>query len=171
MEATTLELSETNQMPKFLKVLCILSFIMCGIMLLFALIGLKNLFMTPEEILGMNPYMQTMQDNNPEAYQAMLDSMQYKNVSAILGVIMPIISLFGVIFMWKRKKSGFYIYLVGEFLPYLTIFLTNGLATMYAATSQMGENGTMAINIFIGMVIFFDLLFVVLYGLNFKHLK
>ncbi len=160
-----------NERPQFLKVICTLSFIMCGLMILMGLFGLKNLFLSPEEIMGSNPYLQTMQDNNPMAYQAMLDSMQYKNMNAIFSLITPLISLGGVILMWKMKKSGFYLYLVGEFLPYISIALTSGISAMYASVSTLGEQGTTIINVFIGMVVIFDILFVVLYAVNLKHLK
>ncbi len=171
METNTLELTTTNPLPKFLKTLCILSFIMCGLMLLFGLMGLKNLFMSAEDIMAMNPYMQKMQDNNPESYQAILDSMQYKNISAIMGFLVPLISLTGVIYMWKMKKTGFYIYLIGEVLPYLVVYLTSGLSVMYASTSMMGDKGEMIINIFLGSVVLFDIVFIILYALNLKHMK
>ena len=171
MENLSTESLVTNERPQFLKVLCILSFVMCGIMLLFALFGLKNLFLSPEEIMGSNPYMQTLQDNNPTAYQAILDSMQYKNLSALLGLITPVISLIGVIFIWKLKKTGFFIYLFGELLPYITTILTGGVSVMYASASAFGEKGETIINVIIGMVIIFDVLFIVLYALNLKHLK
>lgn len=171
MENLTPETLEFDQRPQFLKTLCILSFIMCGIMLLFALVGLKNIFMSPEEIMGMNPYLQTMQDENPTAYQALLDSMQYKNINAILSFVMPLLSLWGVILMWKMKKTGFYIYLVGELLPYITVAIFNGMSAMYASTAMMGDKGTIVMNVIIGMIIVFDILFIVLYALNLKHLK
>ena len=55
METSTFDVEEINPRPQFLKVLCILSFIMCGILILMALLGLKNLFLSPEEIMGNNP--------------------------------------------------------------------------------------------------------------------
>ena len=171
MENLSAESLETNERPQFLKVLCILSFIMCGIMILFALMGLKNLFLSADDIMASNPYLQTLQDNNPTAYQAILDSMQYKNLSAILSLITPIVSLIGVIYMWKLKKMGFFIYIFGELLPYITTILTGGMSVMYASASAFGENGQMAINVFIGLVIIFDVLFIVLYAVNLKHLK
>ncbi len=171
MENESFDSIVMNERPQFLKVLCTLSFIMCGLMILMGLFGLKNLFLSPEEIMGSNPYLQTMQDNNPMAYQAMLDSMQYKNMNAIFSLITPLISLGGVILMWKMKKSGFYLYLVGEFLPYISIALTSGISAMYASVSTLGEQGTTIINVFIGMVVIFDILFVVLYAVNLKHMK
>ena len=171
MENLSTETLEFNERPQFLKVLCILSFIMCGIMLLFALFGLKNLFLSPEEIMGSNPYLQTLQDNNPSAYQAMLDGMEFKNINAILSLIIPLISLAGVYYMWKLKKAGFYLYITGELLPYITTVLTHGLAAMYASTAAMGDKGEMIINVMIGLIIIFDILFIVLYAVNFKHLK
>ena len=169
LSTETIELTPAR--PQFLKVLCILSFIMCGLMLLFALVGLKNIFLSPEEILGANPYMSTFQDNNPTAYQTLLDSMEYKNINAIISLIIPVISLIGVIYMWKLKKMGFYIYLIGELLPYITVFLTHGVAVMYASASMMGDKGEMFINIFLGCVVVFDILFIALYAMNVKHLK
>ena len=73
--------------------------------------------------------------------------------------------------MWKLKRMGFYIYLIGELLPYATAGFTKALSTMYASASMAGENGALAINIFIGCMIVFDITFIVLYAVNLKHLK
>jgi len=48
-------IEEQNVRPQFLKTLCILSFIMCGIMFLFGLMGLTNLFVSAEDLVQGNP--------------------------------------------------------------------------------------------------------------------
>ena len=168
METSISETTEQNVRPQFLKVLCILSFIMCGIMLLFGLLGLKNLFMSADDLMAMNPMISKLP---ADSYQMILDSMQYKDVNAILALLIPVISLTGVIYMWKLKKGGFYIYLIGELLPYILSPLTKSMSMMYAMSSLWGDKGTMIINVFVGLVVVFDVLFIILYALNLKHMK
>ncbi len=70
---------------------------------------------------------------------------------AIIGLILSVASLFGAIQMWKLKKTGFYIYtaanVVGIVLP---VFFGLGFSA-------------------IGAII--PVLFIVLYGLNLKHMQ
>ena len=63
-----------------------------------------------------------------------------------------ILSLIGVIKMWKLQKSGFMIYVVAT------------VAAMVMGIVYSGVTASM-------MGIVFSVLFVVLYGLNLKHLK
>ncbi len=70
---------------------------------------------------------------------------------AVIGLILSIASLVGAIQMWKLKKTGFYIYtaanVIGILLP---VFFGLGFSA-------------------IGAII--PVLFIVLYGLNLKHMK
>lgn len=155
--------------PQFLQVLCILSFIACGIMLLFGLYGLKNLFMTPEQIVDeMSSRM--MQQMPSDSYDQMIANLQYKNISAVCGVLFPLLSLTGVILMWNLKKKGFYIYTAAELLPYVVMLATTGTNGITAASGLM-QNFQSVIYVVMGLVVLFDLLFIVLYALNLKHMS
>ena len=158
----------TPERPQFLQVLCILSFIGCGIMLLLGLFGLRNLFMTPEEIL-MSPNIQALKEMSPESYQNVVDSMEFKNISAITGILFPALSLIGAILMWNLKKTGFFLYLAGELLPYIIIAATSGFASMTHMGGMMEEYQSM-INVVLVLVVVFDFVFIILYALNLKRM-
>jgi len=81
-----------------------------------------------------------------------------KNAALILlvGVIGGLLCLVGSIQMWKLKKTGFYIYAVGEIIPPVVSMVLVG----------MGEFGAFGI---IGLI--FPIVFIVLYGLNLKHMS
>jgi len=66
-------------------------------------------------------------------------------LNSLLMVIFNAASLYGAIMMWNLKKVGFYLYVVAQALMVAFVFTWGGL--------------------------FFAVLFVVLYALNFKHLK
>jgi hypothetical protein len=165
----TVENVSEIERPQFLKVLCILSFIGCGIMLLFGLFGLKNLFHTVEELASEQNMMQ-LQQMSQEGYDAAVNALQYKNINAIFGLLTPLLSLFGVIMMWNLKKAGFILYVFAELLPYLLIFLTTGLKSVTAMGGMM-ENFQSIIYVVMIMVVVFDLAFIIMYSLNLKYMK
>jgi hypothetical protein len=68
--------------------------------------------------------------------------------------------------MWKMKKSGFYLYVGGQILAFIGIYgLMGGL--------MPNSSGPLAGFTAVGQVIaiIFPLAFVIMYGVNFKHLK
>jgi hypothetical protein len=68
--------------------------------------------------------------------------------------------------MWKMKKSGFYLYVGGQILPFIGIYgLMGGL--------MPNSSGPLAGFAIIGQVvaIIFPLGFIIMYGVNYKHLK
>jgi hypothetical protein len=67
--------------------------------------------------------------------------------------------------MWQMKKTGFYLYLVGELAPLALSFLM--LGSIGAASGLAG--GAMAAAGAIAAI--FPIAFVVMYALNLKHMK
>ena len=68
--------------------------------------------------------------------------------------------------MMKLKKTGFFLYLVGELLPLIYTFLVlGGLGAM--SIPMLGE--AVIVVYLIALVI--PLAFIVMYGLNLKHMK
>ncbi|MCW3102528.1 MAG: hypothetical protein JWO09_968 [Bacteroidetes bacterium] len=159
----------TPKRPQFLQVLCILSYIGCGIMILIGLFGLKNLFMSVDEILA-DSNMQMLQEMQPETYARTVAALQYKNINAITGILLPLLSLTGVLFMWKLRKTGFYLYVLGELLPYLLIAVTTGFSAL-ANMGGMMESMQSVINVVLVLIVLFDLAFIVMYALNLKHMS
>ena len=118
----------TTTRPAFLTVLCILSYIGCGLAIISSLLQLSTSILI-----------------------------------AVLSLAASLICLLGVIQMWKLKKMGFYIYLVGEIAPLVITFATIGFASMFSF-----EGGIMAL--MTAFMSIFPILFIILYAINLKHM-
>lgn len=164
------DLSATPARPQFLSVLCILSWVMCGIMLVLSLMG-----------LAMKPSAETQKEQieqirqfNPEAAAQMESAIAEQGgggqmLSTILGILAIGLCFYGVLMMWKLKKTGFYIYLAGELLPYIGM-LMGGAAAM-SALSAMGGAAQTAGAIVIALMVIVDIVFIALYAINLKHMN
>jgi len=140
---------ETAKRPVFLTVLCILSFIAAGL----AIIG----YITVIGLMGAaTAVLSTAEGASSEMGEAM-SSVVSSGPSAgmtwaylIVGFITVIVSLFGVIKMWKLQKIGFMLYVGATVVSMI-------MGIIYSGFGIMG--------------VIFPILFIVLYGLNLKHLK
>ncbi len=143
--------------PQFLKIICILSFVSCGLWILIYLFGTFLLGVSEENA---NEVLEKMRASN-----AMIDTDNpYEAVKAfgmvcLLGLICNIVSLVGVIMMWNLNKIGFFVYILGEFVIY---FFGND---MKASTESGKSYGMMAFTIIL------DLAFIIMYAVNLKHMK
>lgn len=139
---------EAAKRPVFLTVLCILSFVAAGLAILAYVAAITAMGLvsaassTLEGMEGMEGV--TAMSTGPSA------GMTWAYI--IVGFITVIISLFGVIKMWKLQKSGFMLYVGATVVSLIMTIVYTGFAA-----SIMG--------------IVFSALFIVLYGLNLKHLK
>lgn len=148
-------MSDTNtgapKRPTFLTVLCILSFIAAG----FSIIG--GLMMGAGSAIVNSAAVQDAVASDPDAAAGM------ENASAVmaeaglstgaiwLGVALTVIGLIGVIMMWKLKKTGFYVYTGTQVL---------GIVLPMVMGAGFALWGTV-----------FAVLFIVLYGMNLKHMS
>jgi hypothetical protein len=152
--------------PQMLSVLCILTWICCGLMLISTVLSVA-FKQSPEEqyeaIEKMREASPEMAEQMEAAYAAQAESNQ--TVGLALNMVALGLSAFGAYMMWQLKKTGFYVYLAGEILPYFG-FLTGGSEMMLAS---MGGTGMMTM--VIGGMIFLDLLFIILYAVNLKHMR
>lgn len=142
--------------PQFLKVLCILSFIGCGLMiflslLLAAMLGLgeETINKAWEQVIVSQP---GLEDVDPvEFFHAV-------GIYGIYALIANIVSLVGVILMWNLNKFGFFIYAISEIVM-----------NFFSLDIKMGdqEKG------YGGMIfwIIVDLAFIVMYAVNLKYMK
>jgi hypothetical protein len=138
--------------PTFLTVLCILSFIAAGLGILgyitaIALIGAASAAVgaigdAAGATSEMGAAMQAAMSAGPSV------GMIWAYV--IVGFVTTLVGLFGVIKMWKLQKVGFFIY-VGCAVASMV------MGMIYSGFSVMG--------------VLFPVLFIVLYGLNLKHMK
>ena len=90
-------------------------------------------------------------------------------VDATLGIVTllaNVLCIVGAIMMMKLKKTGFYLYVVGELLPLIYTFVVlGGLGAMNVPI--FGE----AVIIIYLIALVIPLAFIVMYGVNLKHMK
>lgn len=153
------------QRPMFLQTLCILSFIGSGLWALISLIGIFAGGWIMSFIGGgaMNDAMQSGMaegmeglEGGAEAAAAMADAgsgmmgmlSSYLIIIFVVSLVLAALSLFGVMKMWKQKKMGFWIYAI-----------VNGILAVF------GLIGGGLVGAIIGIA------FIVMYGLNLKHMS
>jgi hypothetical protein len=157
--------------PQFLTVICILSFVWCAVSFLLGIWGVirntpENMTESIEQVRQFNPEMADQMEQN------MIESQEnvYMQVSPYLNFVYILLSFLGVLMMWKLNKKGFYIYLVGELLPYLG-FLIAGKQMMSMMSGPGGGMMKGVGMIMLVLMIVFDAAFIIMYGLNLKHMN
>ena len=133
--------------PVFLTVLCILSFIAAGL----AILG----YITLITVMGaMTAGAAALEGAGAAMSEAMSTGPSVAMTWAyiIVGFVTVLVSLFGVIKMWKLQKIGFFLYVGATVVSIIMTIVYSGFGS-----------GMMSI--------IFGALFIVLYGLNLKHLK
>ncbi len=157
--------------PQFLTIICILSFIMCGLGVISAVYGVvksspESIQQSAEDMRKWNPQMADKFEENMMEMQ----ETTYGQISPYLAFVYVILSFLGVIMMWKLNKKGFFIYVAGEILPYLG-FIVAGKQSMNMMAS-MGGGAAQSIGIVVTvLMLLFDIAFIIMYWVNLKHLK
>lgn len=158
MEQIETEQMETEEQkrPQFLTVLCILTYIGVGLGVIFSILGwwiINKMMPAMEGMEGMESYseMEGMMS------EATLAAIKWIDVTTVVSIAGCLLCLLGALQMWKLKKVGFYIYLVGELGPVIISAILLG-SVAFSEWSMI-----------VGAVI--ALLFVILYALNLKHMK
>ncbi len=145
-----------SERPDFLKIICILSFIASGLMLLVYALGAMVLGLSPDTIEEIWPQVVEgyPQFENVEG----VEFFHQVGMVSIYGIIANIFSLIGVIMMWKLDKIGFYLYTIAE--------LSSNFFSLNINTAEQGSQyGSLVFSIVL------DLVFIVMYLLNLKHMK
>lgn len=148
-------LEPQTERPQFLKILCILSFIASGLMILTYALGTMALGVTEDMIAG--PWEQIIAGNPKLENVNPMEFFHEVGMICVYGLIANIFSLIGVIMMWRLEKMGFFLYAAAELV---TNFFSLGL--------NMGEEERS----YGGMIfmILVDLVFIALYFVNLKHM-
>lgn len=156
--------------PTFLTVLCILSFIGCGLGLFSGISGyftskaldngsMEKMMEGLGEASGDANASAEVQEGMANVDQAMdalgVDFGAMANNSLAQGILC-IVVLIGVLMMWKLKKTGFYVYTASNLAYAACPFIFMG----GLAGGMMGILGA------IGPIVF-----IILYGLNLKHMS
>ena len=157
METTTIE-TEKPSKPQLLTVLCILTFIGVGLGIVGSLGGwwFANYF-SPLKDQSSEMFEKMQEMNSPEDMENMMNKLKYINEFTVAGIFGCLICLAGALQMWKQKKAGFYIYLIGQITPLIVTVALMGVSSSFKGWDLLGLilPGT----------------FIVLYSLNFKHLS
>ena len=160
MENTTLDSAQTElplepERPQFLKVLCILSFISCGLLILLYSIGTFCLTMTEATVAT---FWDKVIESNPALQN--VDPMEFFHnfgMVCVYCLIANIFSLIGVIMMWRLEKIGLFIYAAAE-------LVTNFFSVKVPGMEEKGYGGTI-------FFIIVDIVFIVMYAVNLKYMN
>jgi hypothetical protein len=154
------ENQENTNLPVFLKVLCILTFVGTGIGILSGLYSTFTFSSSMEqlELLQNNPYMGNMSE-------FLEVNRKYGFIVQLMALSGNILCLVAALFMWKLKKFGFYMYVVGQIIPLIGSF---GLMGGLSASNSMFA-GIAVVASIVGTL--FPIAFVIMYALNLKHMK
>jgi hypothetical protein len=150
------DLAPLPDRPQFLKVLCILSFVACGLFILIYSIGSMAMGMSEDTISGVwdkviesQPQLESV---NPVEFFHEVGKL------CLYNLLTNIASLVGVILMWRLNKIGFFIYIIAE------------LATNFMGL-DMNVEGADKSSLSMIFSIAVDLVFIVMYALNLKYMN
>ena len=150
------DLAPLPDRPQFLKVLCILSFVACGLVILIYSLGAMAMGMSEETISGVwdkviesQPQLESV---NPVEFFHKVGKL------CLYNLLTNIASLVGVILMWRLNKIGFVIYIIAE------------LATNFMGL-DMNVEGADKSSLSMIFSIAVDFVFIVMYALNLKYMN
>jgi hypothetical protein len=145
-----------KEKPLFLKILCILSFINCGLFILVFFLGSfslgydnQTIYASWDQVIEMQP---RLEDIDP------LQLFHQVGLFSLASLIVNIASLSGVIFMWRLNKTGLLIYAISEVTSKFLLLMI----------SLPGQNKSVA-DLIIFLVI--DSAFILMYAINFRNIE
>ncbi len=154
-------LEEPKKLPSLLNVLTILTFIGCGIGLIFSVIGYVNAASNYDKVVQAQDKMDQMPDfvkkmMGPDPVGAARLAMENKLPVLLIGLIGYALCLYGALQMRQLKKAGYWIYLIGDIVPFTAIiFVGTGMMTGFSGL--------------IGLIII--IAFLIMYGTQLKYMK
>jgi hypothetical protein len=156
-------LEEPRKMPEMINVLTILTFIGSGIGILTNLwyfSSAKKFYdMTvanQDKVAQAPSFVRGLQGSDPVG----VAQRTYDNrvPIVVLGMVALILCIIGAVQMRKLKKTGFYIYLIGEVLPIISSFIFIGVVAYTGVFQVIGA-------------LLFPTIFIILYATQLKYLK
>jgi uncharacterized protein YacL len=162
------ETKKTINNFQFLKVLCILTFIGCALTFVLTIWGYIGADKAPEQMresiekLSSGASSETMEAILNNSLEMAEKQKEYKLIFAAVGIVCVVLCAYGASRMWKLKKEGYYIYLIGEIVPILLSLILLG--------KYLFANKWTAISSVI-MLFVFPLAFIIMYTVNAKHLE
>ncbi len=155
----------TKSRPDFLTILIILTWIAVG----FTVLGSISSFMNPSSSLDQMDEAMAVFEDMPTDDQLMVDMMidvkvffqasidNFKNIN-LSNLILYLLEGFAALLMFNLNKVGYWLYALCQ------------VGFVIVANSFYPSNNIMT-SILIGYTLFTSSLFLILYGVNFKHLK
>ena len=140
--------------PDFLKILCILSFVCCGLWILLCAMGTTVLSFDEAAI---EKVWAPMVEKNAQLEE--IEPVQFMHdigIWCICVLIANIFSLIGVVMMWRLEKIGFFIYVLAELSFYF-----------FRVEAGPSDNGSM---IWTVLLVCLDLGFIAMYLVNLKYM-
>lgn len=165
------EQAAAPQRPQFLSVLCILTWITCGFVFI-STVGNILFQKSPEEQMEQIEQMRSISPEAADQMEAALDAQNndgFKAVNTAITLIACGLSAFGAVMMWQLRKKGFFLYIAGELIPYLS-FAFGGAKAMSALGAMGGMSGSAVLGITIAVMALFDGIFIAMYAANTKHM-
>lgn len=150
---------ETHELPQMLNVLTILTFIVSGFYLM---VSLYNLLTKSYQIEKANDKIEKLQQTGNDnfiiegAIEALEMSTEYFTILNLVPIIIAILCITGALLMRKLKKNGYYVYILGCISEIVIPAIAIGGSVL----------GSMLL---ISSV--FSILFIILYGVNLKHMR
>ncbi len=150
--------------PTFITVLCILTWVGCLIGLFGAIanIGIGSVAsQIPANTVKMESSGNAAVDQSLEKVAAVAENaVKHAALIGWVSLFCLVLCALGAVWMWQLKKNGFYVYTLGELAPVIMSFILLG---------GMGGSGLMAsLGILMAII---PIAFVIMYGLNLKHMK
>lgn len=148
-----------------LKIVFILSFIMCGLNILFHSFTIYQnsesvMRENIEQIKEVNP---SLADEMENKYLSNQESIYYK-VSPYVYIAGTLISLLGLIMMSNTTSNGLIFYSIGEIIPYLGVFI-NGVSSIHLIGVDNGSSNFYGILLYLIMLLI-DCSFIYFYYIN-----
>lgn len=143
----------------FLKVLCILSFAGIGFILISSVISLLSYSNTPATFERFGSEFKNLLSGTDMA------KMEYlTKVRTIGDIAAALVCLTGVLLMWNLKKTGYFIYIIGEIAPFIIFTLLFWNSYYYPFSSFVFWSGTI-------FPLIFSLAFIIMYSANLKRMS
>jgi len=167
LEENGFELPKRSQ---FLTILCVLSFVMCGLKLLTSIYSVYQnspaaMQKSIEQVRQIKPEMADQMENNMIEMQ----NNTYLKLSPYFEIIYTLLSFLAVLMMWNFKKNGFYLYSIVEIIPYISLFFVSSKSISIPGLSSSSASSIMLFGTIVMILI--DLVFVYLYFRNLKEMN
>jgi len=162
IQAEKWENPDKSKLPGSLNILTILTFIGCGVALIF-IFGAKKMMELGIKMADRPEVAEKMSDKelaDMEKLKSMYDLMTSNWIAYLIPSLIGVaLCFFGALQMRKLKKQGFYTYVIGQILPIVGSAIVLGFSNQFSNTSSY----------IFGLAV--PILFIFLYSRNLKYLS